>query len=154
MALVEVTASVGVRWRDAAGRFAHLAPSSLLDAATIKLGEEIATRLRDATPTGKTGNAKRGWRADWLPAQHAVRVTNSQGYAWFLITGTRPHNIPGAFGEALPFGTHGRFDGKFHPGMKPHEAMARVIGDVGPQAQLTLRQAGQAVIASLTGQGV
>ena len=41
-------------------------------------------------------------------------------YAPSLEDGSRPHNIPKAFGQPLPFGTYGRFDGKFHPGSKKH----------------------------------
>lgn len=37
-------------------------------------------------------------------------------YLGFLEKGTGPHNIPGAFGYPLPFGTSGRFGGMFHPG--------------------------------------
>lgn len=41
-------------------------------------------------------------------------------YAPSLEDGSRPHDIPHAFGEPLPFGIGGRFDGKFHPGSKKH----------------------------------
>lgn len=37
-------------------------------------------------------------------------------YALFVHEGTKPHDIPGAFGIPSPFGIGGRFDGKFHPG--------------------------------------
>ena len=37
-------------------------------------------------------------------------------YIQYLEEGTDAHNIPGAFGRKLPFGTKGRFHGKFHPG--------------------------------------
>ena len=37
-------------------------------------------------------------------------------YIEYLEEGTGPHNIPHAFGRKLPFGTRGRFNGKFHPG--------------------------------------
>lgn len=52
---------------------------------------------------------------------NSYRVTWEKKYGLFLDTGTGPHNIPHAFGRPLPFGTHGRFDGKFHPGSKVHE---------------------------------
>lgn len=42
-------------------------------------------------------------------------------YAEWLDDGTSPHNIPHSFGYPLPFGTSGRFDGKFHPGSKKHK---------------------------------
>lgn len=42
-------------------------------------------------------------------------------YVQYLEEGTAPHNIPRAFGRDLPFGTSGRFDGKFHPGSTKHK---------------------------------
>ena len=42
-------------------------------------------------------------------------------YVQYLEEGTEPHNIPRAFGRPLPFGTSGRFNGKFHPGSKKHK---------------------------------
>ena len=41
-----------------------------------------------------------------------------KSYALYVELGTKPHDIPGAFGYALPFGIGGRFDGKFHPGTR------------------------------------
>ena len=42
-------------------------------------------------------------------------------YLEYLEEGTRPHDIPRAFGYPLPFGIGGRFDGKFHPGSTKHK---------------------------------
>jgi len=42
-------------------------------------------------------------------------------YVEYLEEGTRPHDIPRAFGKPLPFGIGGRFDGKFHPGSTKHK---------------------------------
>jgi hypothetical protein len=42
-------------------------------------------------------------------------------YIDFLEFGTQAHNIPGAFGKLLPFGTSGRFSGFFHPGSTKHK---------------------------------
>lgn len=42
-------------------------------------------------------------------------------YVKYLEEGTKPHDIPGAFGKAFPFGIGGRFDGKFHPGSTKHK---------------------------------
>ena len=42
-------------------------------------------------------------------------------YISALEEGSSPHNIPGAFGKPYPFGTSGRFDGKFHPGSTKHK---------------------------------
>ena len=41
-------------------------------------------------------------------------------YAIFVHEGTKPHDIPNAFGYGPHFGIGGRFDGKFHPGTKPN----------------------------------
>lgn len=47
-------------------------------------------------------------------------------YVEYLEEGTRPHDIPGAFGRAVPFGIGGRFDGKFHPGSTKHKGFISV----------------------------
>lgn len=49
-----------------------------------------------------------------------VFATDRSPVAKFVLGGTKPHNIPKAFGYPLPFGTSGRFGGKFHPGTKPN----------------------------------
>jgi hypothetical protein len=41
-------------------------------------------------------------------------------YALLVHNGTKPHDIPNAFGWGHDFGIGGRFDGRFHPGTKPH----------------------------------
>ena len=47
-------------------------------------------------------------------------------YVGFLESGTGPHDIPGAFGYALPFGIGGRFSGRFHPGSTKHKGFISV----------------------------
>lgn len=42
-------------------------------------------------------------------------------YVEALEEGSRPHDIPCAFGREFPFGIGGRFDGKFHPGSDKHK---------------------------------
>lgn len=42
-------------------------------------------------------------------------------YVVYLEEGTKPHDIPGAFGRPFPFGIGGRFDGKFHSGSSKHK---------------------------------
>jgi hypothetical protein len=37
-------------------------------------------------------------------------------YAYYIHEGTKPHDIPNAFGWGPTFGIGGRFDGRFHPG--------------------------------------
>ena len=46
-------------------------------------------------------------------------------YLEYLEEGTKPHDIPRAFGYPLPFGIGGRFDGKFHPGSKKHKGFIK-----------------------------
>lgn len=46
-------------------------------------------------------------------------------YVEYLEEGTAPHDIPRAFGRALPFGIGGRFDGKFHPGSTKHKGFIK-----------------------------
>ena len=46
-------------------------------------------------------------------------------YVEALEEGSGPHNIPGAFGKPIPFGTFGRFDGKFHPGSEKHKGFIK-----------------------------
>lgn len=46
-------------------------------------------------------------------------------YIDFLENGTKPHDIPGAFGHSLPFGIGGRFSGKFHPGSTKHQGFIK-----------------------------
>lgn len=74
-------------------------------------------------------------RASWFPyASGNLRDTATSGnmitkdtylitfsselapYVEALEEGSRPHDIPQAFGRDYPFGLGGRFDGKFHPG--------------------------------------
>lgn len=45
-------------------------------------------------------------------------VGSDKEYAAAHELGADPHNIPEAFGRPRPFGEHGRFEGKFHPGNK------------------------------------
>lgn len=47
-------------------------------------------------------------------------------YVEYLEEGTKEHNIPRAFGRPLPFGTKGRFNGKFHPGSTKHKGFIPV----------------------------
>jgi hypothetical protein len=47
-------------------------------------------------------------------------------YALFIHEGTRPHNIPNAFGYGSTFGIGGRFDELFHPG---HPQPNRFLSD-------------------------
>ena len=42
-------------------------------------------------------------------------------YVEALEEGSRPHDIPNAFGKGMNFGIGGRFDGKFHSGSTKHK---------------------------------
>lgn len=71
----------------------------------------------------KTGNLKfKATSGQMVKSnQYLIKIDGSIApYAEYLEEGTEAHNIPGAFGRALPFGTFGRFNGKFHPGSKKH----------------------------------
>lgn len=46
-------------------------------------------------------------------------------YLEALEEGSKPHDIPNAFGKDLPFGIGGRFDGKFHPGSYKHQGFIK-----------------------------
>jgi hypothetical protein len=50
----------------------------------------------------------------------ATYETDRSPVAKFVLGGTKPHDIPGAFGYPPPFGIGGRFEGKFHPGTAPN----------------------------------
>ena len=59
-----------------------------------------------------------GWKNGKISGRKFLEYSELAGY---LDDGTQPHNIPMAFGRALPFGMSGRFDGNFHPGSRKHE---------------------------------
>lgn len=78
-------------------------------------------RKRGGCMPFRTGNLKD--HATWglLLGNDNYVMTLSGDVAPYLSSleeGSVPHNIPKAFGNPLPFGTSGRFDGKFHPGSK------------------------------------
>jgi hypothetical protein len=54
-------------------------------------------------------------------------------YAEWVVFGAEPHNIPNAFGWGPNVGTHGRFDGKWHPGNKPNPFMTTALGAITDQ---------------------
>lgn len=92
--------------------------------------------IRSIAPNGtpvRTGALRRSIK-DKPVQTNSYRVTWTKKYGLFLDTGTKPHNIPHAFGRPLPFGTFGRFDGKFHPGSKVH--MGFVSGKTGIAMQI------------------
>jgi hypothetical protein len=55
----------------------------------------------------------------------AVFDTDRSPLATWILGGTKPHDIPNAFGWGPTFGIGGRFEGKFHPGTKPNDFNVR-----------------------------
>lgn len=71
-----------------------------------------------------TGNLKYNATSGRLIEPNVYRIkfdSSIAPYIDFLEFGTQPHNIPGAFGKPLPFGTSGKFSGFFHPGSTKHK---------------------------------
>lgn len=60
-----------------------------------------------------------------------VEIRNREPLALWVEEPTQPHNIPGAFGYPPPFGTFGRFDGKFHPGTKGKHRLPALLAHLG-----------------------
>ena len=89
-----------------------------------QIGNEI---LKDIKNQGwfpvRTGNLKRSTQGHMASlTTYQIRFNSEVApYIDYLEQGTLPHNIPGAFGRALPFGTSGRFYGMFHPGSFKHQ---------------------------------
>jgi hypothetical protein len=55
----------------------------------------------------------------------AVFDTDRSPLAKWILGGTKPHDIPNAFGWGPTFGIGGRFEGKFHPGTRPNDFNVR-----------------------------
>lgn len=92
-------------------------------------GSEILMAIKKASwfPY-KSGNLKFNATSGTMLTATCYRIrfdSTIAPYVEYLEEGTGPHNIPGAFGRALPFGTKGRFDGKFHPGSDKHKHFIR-----------------------------
>lgn len=88
-------------------------------------GEIIVNKMRHASfMPYKTGFMKNYAVQGGMHGHMIYAITfNTQvaPYITFLEEGTRPHDIPGAFGRPLPFGIGGRFSNKFHPGSTKHK---------------------------------
>lgn len=88
-------------------------------------GNIITTRIKSASwfPY-KSGNLKFSATSGRLLDENTFQINFSETvapYVVYLEEGTRPHDIPRAFGRPLPFGIGGRFSGKFHPGSTKHK---------------------------------
>ena len=58
----------------------------------------------------------------WTPNVYRIHFDSTIApYVTYLEEGTKPHDIPRAFGRPLPFGIGGRFNGMFHPGSMKHK---------------------------------
>lgn len=62
------------------------------------------------------------------PGGLGIRVIAAMPYALFVHEGTRPHNIPNAFGYGPTFGIGGRFEGMFHPGNHANHFLTDNLG--------------------------
>ena len=90
-----------------------------------KLGDELTLMIKKASwfPY-KSGKLRDTATSGEMYTANTYRIhfdSSIAPYVTYLEEGTEPHNIPRAFGRDLPFGTSGRFDGKFHPGSRKHQ---------------------------------
>lgn len=90
-----------------------------------RVGDYLTLQIKQATwfPY-KTGVLRDNATSGRLIEPNVYRIkfdSSIAPYIDFLEFGTQPHNIPGAFGKSLPFGTSGRFSGFFHPGSTKHK---------------------------------
>jgi len=97
-----------------------------------------ATRFKH--PTGRFDSMFYSVRSTSLSSMViTVRNEDQKPKLEWVQDGTAAHNIPGAFGIPPPFGTSGRFDGRFHPGTKPN-----------PFAQIAMDAAGDIIGPAIT----
>lgn len=94
-----------------------------------KVGEEVTILIKQQVwfPF-KTGKLKFHATSGMMIDSRTYRIhfdSTIAPYVEYLEEGTEPHNIPRAFGRALPFGTKGRFNGKFHPGSTKHKGFIK-----------------------------
>ena len=93
--------------------------------ALEQLGDEVTFLIKNASwfpyKTGRLKfNATSG--AMFNPTTYRIHFSSAIApYVEYLEEGTRPHDIPRAFGRPLPFGIGGRFNGMFHPGSTKHK---------------------------------
>lgn len=93
------------------------------------LGDRVTEMVKNSSwfPF-KSGNLKYHATTGAMYDSHTYRLHFSSivaPYLPFLEEGTKPHDIPRAFGYDLPFGIGGRFDGKFHSGSTKHQGFIR-----------------------------
>ena len=105
--------------RDLADTQRKIAESVRNDAQSLAPGSTYPSSIK-LSPTEITKkNVSTQIFTDVTVESKAGKVYN---LGFLLETGTKPHDIPNAFGFGEKFGIGGRFDGKFHPGFvaMPH----------------------------------
>ena len=90
-----------------------------------QIGNDVLRQIKRATwfPY-KSGNLKFHATRGMLVSPNCYEIVFDPTIAPYIDAleyGTGPHNIPRAFGRPLPFGTSGRFNGKFHSGSDKHK---------------------------------
>ena len=92
----------------------------MLDFNLEQVGNEVTNLIkRQSWFPYKSGNLKFNATQGAMFDSQTFRIhfdSSVAPYIQYLEEGTEPHNIPRAFGRKLPFGTSGRFNGKFHSG--------------------------------------
>lgn len=76
----------------------------------------------------RTGNLKfHATKGNMYDSQTYIITFDSRiaPYVEALEEGSKPHDIPGAFGRPFPFGMKGRFNGLFHPGSEKHKGFIK-----------------------------
>jgi len=90
-----------------------------------ELGEDSVSLIKNASwfPF-KSGNLKFNATSGQMVDSQTYRIhfdSTIAPYVEALEEGSKPHDIPNAFGRGMTFGIGGRFDGKFHCGSTKHK---------------------------------
>lgn len=107
-------------------------------AAAVHNAEQAALQAAGQQGLRKARNAyspqiiKAGWGLTTRTVPDLViEIRNREPLALWVEEPTQAHNIPGAFGYPPPFGTLGRFAGKFHPGTKGKHRLPALLAHLG-----------------------
>lgn len=94
-----------------------------------QVGNDLLTLIkRSSFFPYKTGKLKFQATSGFMQTDTTYRIHFSSviaPYVEYLEEGSRPHDIPNAFGKGFDFGIGGRFDGKFHPGSTKHKGFIK-----------------------------
>lgn len=96
----------------------------------------------------RTGDMRAGYRSR-RAGTGLWDLLNEQDYAKWQFEGAPAHNIPHAFGYMLPFGTSGRFGGKFHPGQDADAELNAVLDNTTAVLDASLEAAVTRLVASI-----